>query len=643
MPKKDKPFLTEYNQRIAQKQKVLKEIGEDIDGSRQELLEYEASVEKQIANTLIAAESVKLIYSYPDNVPDYVKNLPAEAQKMCISAFNATIERGGDEDQARIACWGAVKTKFEQDDEENWVPKASEILTDELKTVAKTQAMHNRLHAEYLDARHTARKKAQISADHTSVVQHLISLGGRHIPKGDTLDKTLPDELKESPKLRYLGDSIILSDEKPSRSEIQVLRTGTFHHPQYGKFTITSETLTTMVQNFEDVRPKAPTEMVVDWEHMSVAEPPVKAPAAGWVKSLRATDDELFVIVEWTEEAAGEIEKKEYRFISPEFDFNYKDKESGKRIGPTLLSVALTNRPFIEGMEPVVLSEVLGAMIFSEEVNTAELKEEPIGTSEDSEICLAEWDTAYINDLPDSAFAYIKPGGEKEEGKTVPRSLRYLPYKNAQGEIDLPHLRNALSRLAQTALGAEEKAKARRVLVAAARKEGVGDYSELPDVTEEQWKEVDMEKQLRELLGLSEDADIVQTIKDLKEKAESNETQLTELQGKLTAAESHATEAETKLGESEVEKNLDAALNTGKITPKMREWAKSYALRDPEGFKSYLETAEKIGPELGVRGREGSGTDSITLTETEKIVAGRLGVSEEDLAKSKREEEDKGR
>ena len=62
----------------------------------------------------------------------------------------------------------------------------------------------------------------------------------------------------------------------------------------------------------------------------------------------------------------------------------------------------------------------------------------------------AEWDTAYINDLPDSAFAAILPGGEKDdEGKTVPRDLRKLPHHDAAGEIDMPHLRNALSRESQ--------------------------------------------------------------------------------------------------------------------------------------------------------------------------------------------------
>lgn len=66
----------------------------------------------------------------------------------------------------------------------------------------------------------------------------------------------------------------------------------------------------------------------------------------------------------------------------------------------------------------------------------------------------AVWTTAYINDLPDECFLYIEPGGEKdEEGKTVPRSKRHLPYRNRKGKIDLPHLRNAIARLSQPATG----------------------------------------------------------------------------------------------------------------------------------------------------------------------------------------------
>jgi hypothetical protein len=96
-----------------------------------------------------------------------------------------------------------------------------------------------------------------------------------------------------------------------------------------------------------------------------------------------------------------------------------------------------------------------------------------------NEFLEAQWKTAYINDLPDECFAVIKPGGKKDEdGKTVPRSLRYLPYKGADGKIDRPHLRNALARLPQSDLSDEEKKKAEIVLSKAAKEAEVGQYRE---------------------------------------------------------------------------------------------------------------------------------------------------------------------
>jgi len=101
----------------------------------------------------------------------------------------------------------------------------------------------------------------------------------------------------------------------------------------------------------------------------------------------------------------------------------------------------------------------------------------PNGSSADKDDTMeqdAEWTRAFINDLPDSSFAYIEPGGKKDDqGKTVPRSLRHLPYKDAEGKIDPAHVRNALARLPQTNLSAEAKAEARRKLIAAAREAGV--------------------------------------------------------------------------------------------------------------------------------------------------------------------------
>lgn len=70
----------------------------------------------------------------------------------------------------------------------------------------------------------------------------------------------------------------------------------------------------------------------------------------------------------------------------------------------------------------------------------------------------AVWTTAFINKLPDNSFLHIESGGKKDgEGKTVPRSLRHFPYKDSEGKIDLPHLRNAIARIPQAKISGMTK------------------------------------------------------------------------------------------------------------------------------------------------------------------------------------------
>lgn len=88
----------------------------------------------------------------------------------------------------------------------------------------------------------------------------------------------------------------------------------------------------------------------------------------------------------------------------------------------------------------------------------------------------AVWSAAQINDLPDSSFAIILPGGEKDsDGKTVPRSLRKLPHHGPSGAVDLPHLRAALSRLPQADLPPAAAATAKSHLEGHATGAGVGE------------------------------------------------------------------------------------------------------------------------------------------------------------------------
>ena len=86
------------------------------------------------------------------------------------------------------------------------------------------------------------------------------------------------------------------------------------------------------------------------------------------------------------------------------------------------------------------------------------------------------WSTAEVDELPDAAFAYVAPGADHDKAK------RHLPYRDRDGKIDAPHVRNALARLDQTDIPPEAKADARRKLEDAAREVGI-EVSEPKKVT----------------------------------------------------------------------------------------------------------------------------------------------------------------
>ncbi|MCD6528762.1 hypothetical protein J7L06_00520 [Candidatus Bathyarchaeota archaeon] len=75
-------------------------------------------------------------------------------------------------------------------------------------------------------------------------------------------------------------------------------------------------------------------------------------------------------------------------------------------------------------------------------------------SKEKGEASEAEWTTAFINRLPDAAFAVIEPAYKR--GETEDKRCRHLPHHgpdvkdpDEHSSVDLPHLRNALARMNQ--------------------------------------------------------------------------------------------------------------------------------------------------------------------------------------------------
>jgi hypothetical protein len=77
-------------------------------------------------------------------------------------------------------------------------------------------------------------------------------------------------------------------------------------------------------------------------------------------RSLLPTSGSRLILYGWyepTERARELLQSREYRYISPAIDWTAQNKLTGKPQGTTLTSVALTNRPFLEELPQVHLSD----------------------------------------------------------------------------------------------------------------------------------------------------------------------------------------------------------------------------------------------------------------------------------------------
>jgi Mu-like prophage I protein len=241
---------------------------------------------------------------------------------------------------------------------------------------------------------------------------------------------------------------------------VEALPARTYKTQQYGEVPISPDTLGRMAQNFKNnVRGQ---EVAIDFEHGLDRAKGNKA--AGWYKDVRigpsSSDSNvmsLYALVDFTEEAKKEIQDEQWKYFSLEWDDLWHDND-GTAFEDVIVGGGLTNRPIAKRTLPINFSESMLEDMTDEERKT-----------------FAVWTTAYVNDLPNSAFLYVEPGSKDSEGKTVPRSKRHLPYKSKEGKIDLPHLRNAIARIPQmkgisAELKARLQARARKLLSSAGGK-----------------------------------------------------------------------------------------------------------------------------------------------------------------------------
>lgn len=236
---------------------------------------------------------------------------------------------------------------------------------------------------------------------------------------------------------------------------LEALPARVYHTPQYGEVPVPVEKLDRMVANFKNnVRGQ---DIAVNYDHGNDRAKGNKA--AGWFRDFAVKPSSsdpnqmsLYAAVEFTDEAQNEIKSGAWKYFSMEWDDDWMDN-AGQSYKDVVVGAGITNRPIAKHMQALP-------------VNFSETQWQEL--DDDTKKEFAVWSTAYVNDLPNSCFLYVEPGAKTKD-------QRHLPYKDKNGKIDLPHLRNAIARIPQMkgisdALKSRLQSKARSILAAQSKK-----------------------------------------------------------------------------------------------------------------------------------------------------------------------------
>lgn len=147
------------------------------------------------------------------------------------------------------------------------------------------------------------------------------------------------------------GSPVAVSNEE-TRFIYNLLPVGEFYDKRYGHVSITDSKLQQMAENFG----KYPSyEVPVKLGHDDGAKSP------GKVIRIEAKPEGLEITMTVDQQTASDINKKQYRYMSAEYDEDYYDKATGKRVGAVLLGAALVNQPANPYVAPLILADDIAA------------------------------------------------------------------------------------------------------------------------------------------------------------------------------------------------------------------------------------------------------------------------------------------
>lgn len=144
-------------------------------------------------------------------------------------------------------------------------------------------------------------------------------------------------------------------------TDIELLRTGTWHTPWHGDFEITLADLHEFAANFAKGigLVEGDAKLPINYAHESWDK------AAAWASKVRVDEDREALVaadIEWTPKAIEALRDGEWRYLSPEFNprgFPWEDPEAEfEFVDNVITGAALTNIPLFKKLKPIMASRV---------------------------------------------------------------------------------------------------------------------------------------------------------------------------------------------------------------------------------------------------------------------------------------------
>lgn len=351
----------------------------------------------------------------------------------------------------------------------------------------------------------------------------------------------------------------------------------------------------------------------IDYDHATDFAAPEgrPAPAAGWVKELKAERGAIMARVEWTPRATEMLKAKEYRFVSPVFEFERppgaeKDAQTGAVV--RLLRAALTNNPNL------VMTAIAAA-------NKA--GETPAGTSEKARrAAMAKKSTM------DALIEQIQEAAD-QTGMPVDYILESLSRKLGGDLVDPDEDGGdqngepvSADEPEPGASGGEtEEQMARRHDVEMAAFDGDDDaQSEL------------MARQNREREEL-----MARRVKSSRSAAALDPSKFVSV-ARFRGVISELNQLKADRARERAEAQVERAVAAGKLPPSQRDWALAYCARDVAGFAAFVDKQPILLPQSdGSFAGIPPGIDNAArLNNTELAVCAQFGLKPEEFVSARR-------